>query len=317
IPTEQITGTIDRAIEIFTELGDEWGLYRSWSLLAWIRLGGGRAREAQMAASRAATHARSAGDTSAEMWCLWRGLNAAVLGPTPVNEGVAMSRHVFERVKGHPAHEASVSSMRALLEAMSGDVEAARAAIAHARLLFQELGNTHGLAGMTNAASDVELYAGDLVAAERERRSGYEAHRSVGAEAYQATSAACLADILVQLGRDDEALEFAQEGEELSVEGDISAQVPSRFAKAKVLARRGESHQAGRLAREAVSIAEGTDWLNLQGDAQMALAEVLRLAGRSNEAADAAKQAAERYERKGNVVAAGWARELLLELGAG
>ena len=63
-----------------------------------------------------------------------------------------------------------------------------------------------------------------------------------------------------------------------------------------------------------MDIAERTDWLNLQGDAHMALAEVLRLAGRQDEAADAAEHAPERYGRKGNVVAAGWARDLLREV---
>jgi hypothetical protein len=48
----------------------------------------------------------------------------------------------------------------------------------------------------------------------------------------------------------------------------------------------------------------------------MALADVLRHVGRRDEAADAAKQALDRYDQKGNVVAAGWARDLLLELGA-
>jgi hypothetical protein len=68
------------------------------------------------------------------------------------------------------------------------------------------------------------------------------------------------------------------------------------------------------LAREAVEIARRTDWLNMQGDAHMALADVLRLAGTSTEAVDAAEQALDRYDRKGNVVAAGWARNLLKEL---
>ena len=135
----------------------------------------------------------------------------------------------------------------ALLEAMRGNFEAARAAITNARTLWQELGNTHGLAGLTNPASDVELYAGDVLAAERERRSGYEAYRSMGAEPYQATTAAWLAILPVRLDRDDEALELAREGEELTGEDDITAQVPSRMATAKVLARRGAGGEAERL----------------------------------------------------------------------
>jgi hypothetical protein len=46
----------------------------------------------------------------------------------------------------------------------------------------------------------------------------------------------------------------------------------------------------------------------------MTLADVLRHVGRRDEAAAAAEGAVERYERKGNVVGAGWARDLLREV---
>ena len=68
-----------------------------------------------------------------------------------------------------------------------------------------------------------------MLAAERERRSGYRAFRSMGAVAFQATWAAWLADLLVLLDREDEALDLARESE-LSAEDDITAQVPWRMA---------------------------------------------------------------------------------------
>jgi tetratricopeptide (TPR) repeat protein len=312
----QITGTAEQAIEVFSELGDDWGLSQCWGLLAWMRFNAGRAGEGQKAATKAASHARSAGDVSAEMWSLVGALGYGVYGPTPVEDLLTMLGDVRERVKGFPGHEANLSLHEAQLESMRGNVEAARAAIAHARSLYRELGNTHGLAEMTDQACGVELDAGDVLAAERERRSGYEAFRSMEAEAYQATWAAWLADLLVQLDRDDEALELAREGEELAGEDDITAQVPSRMASARVLARRGAGVEAERRAREAVQIAESTDWLNLQGDAHMALAEVLRLAGQQGDAAEAAREAVDRYERKGNVVDAAHARAQLENLSA-
>jgi ATP/maltotriose-dependent transcriptional regulator MalT len=173
------------------------------------------------------------------------------------------------------------------------------------------LGATHTVASMSLAAADVEWYAGDIAAAEREIRSGYEAFARSGANAYRATWAAWLALSLISLGRDEEeALALTHESESLAGEDDITAQVPWRDARAMILARRGEMGEALKLAREAVDIAERTDWLNLQGDAQMTLAKVLQLAGQSEEAAIVARAAAERYERKGDVVATGWARAL-------
>ena len=84
-----------------------------------------------------------------------------------------------------------------------------------------------------------------------------------------------------------------------------------RQVRAKVLARRGEHAEAERLAREAVAIGEGTDMLNMQGDANADLAEVLLLGGKAGEAAAALEQALDRYERKGNLVMAGRTRDRL------
>jgi tetratricopeptide (TPR) repeat protein len=81
-----------------------------------------------------------------------------------------------------------------------------------------------------------------------------------------------------------------------------------------VLARRGELAEAERLAREAVAMGEETDMIDTQADAYADLAEVLSLAGRSEEAIEAFDQALGRYERKGNVVMAERMRERLAAL---
>ena len=87
-----------------------------------------------------------------------------------------------------------------------------------------------------------------------------------------------------------------------------------RPVKAKVQARRGDHQEAERLAREAVAIAETTDDISGQGDVYADLAEVLELGGRPDEAIAALEQALARYERKGNLVSGGRARERLAAL---
>ena len=81
-----------------------------------------------------------------------------------------------------------------------------------------------------------------------------------------------------------------------------------------MLARRGRHAEAERLAREAVAMSDGTETLNGQGDANADLAEVLVLAGRAEEAAEALERALALFERKGNVVMAARMRDRLAAL---
>jgi tetratricopeptide (TPR) repeat protein len=86
------------------------------------------------------------------------------------------------------------------------------------------------------------------------------------------------------------------------------------MVRAKLLAVKGEHDQAEQTARDAVALAEKTDDLFTLGQAQMALAEVLILAGRGEEAIGAFEAAADASERKGNVVTARQARAKIAEL---
>ena len=87
-----------------------------------------------------------------------------------------------------------------------------------------------------------------------------------------------------------------------------------RAGRAKLLARRGDLDEAEALAREAVALAAETEFVDLRGDSLLALAEVLRLAGRTDEAAEAMRQALALWEAKGNVIYAERTRALLAEL---
>ena len=68
------------------------------------------------------------------------------------------------------------------------------------------------------------------------------------------------------------------------------------------------------MAREAVVQIDTADFPSERGDARMALAEVLQLAGKKGEAADAMREAIALYESKGNVLQAGTARAKLATL---
>ena len=68
------------------------------------------------------------------------------------------------------------------------------------------------------------------------------------------------------------------------------------------MAQTGDPTGALPLAEEAVSLANGTDFLDLQGNTLLGLAHVLRLAGDAEGAYAAAERARQAFERKGNVV---------------
>lgn len=110
---------------------------------------------------------------------------------------------------------------------------------------------------------------------------------------------------------------MARVGEETAAADDIYLQVLWRAVRAKVLARRELLGEAEALAREAVALAYESEYVDARSDAQLALAEVLRLAGRSGEAAEAVEKVRVLHEAKGNVLQVERARTLLAELHSG
>ena len=163
---------------------------------------------------------------------------------------------------------------------------------------------TVALASSDIWACEVELLAGDPAAAERLLRPSYETLEAFGERGNLSTIAALLAESIRRQGLLAEAERLTEVSEELAAEDDALSQVSWRATRAKARALAGDVAGAERLARDAVAVAERTDWPNLCGEALGALAEVLASAGRTDEAAAAAARAAAVYERKGNVVAA-------------
>jgi tetratricopeptide (TPR) repeat protein len=130
-------------------------------------------------------------------------------------------------------------------------------------------------------------------------------------QSHLSTIAAFLGEAAYRLGRLDDALRYSEESEALGASDDFVTQVVWRVARAKVLATRGHAAEAEGLARDAVGIASETDFLDMRADAHMALAEVLRAAGRPEEAGRQVEEALALYERKGNLVGAARARASL------
>jgi tetratricopeptide (TPR) repeat protein len=168
----------------------------------------------------------------------------------------------------------------------------------------------------TRFAWELHLLAGDAREAEREFRWGYETLGEMGSKRDAPGLAALLAEALYRQGRYEEAEELARACFDAASPEDIAFQVVGRTVGAKLLAVKGLHDQAERVAREAVALAEKTDDPFTLGQAHLAHAEVLLLAGRGEEAISALEAAADASERKGNVVTARQARAKIAELRA-
>ncbi len=161
---------------------------------------------------------------------------------------------------------------------------------------------------------DVELLAGDAAAAAEFGEEGFRLLGQLGEKSAQSYTAGKLAQALYELDRLEEAEAWAGRAADLGAPDDPSMQMLWPRTKAKVLGRRGKHAEAEKLAREAVTIGDDTDLLDLQGDTYADLAQVLELGGAADEAVGALKQALTRYELKRNLVKAAQVRARLAAL---
>jgi hypothetical protein len=117
------------------------------------------------------------------------------------------------------------------------------------------------------------------------------------------------------VGRADEAEELTRASEESASAEDRYSHALLRGVRARVLAGRRDTSAAERLARESVALADETDFLDLRWHTRIGLADVLRSSDQAQAADGLLAEAVEIAERKGNLVAARRARDLLERAG--
>jgi predicted ATPase len=309
--TEGLEDDIREALRACEELGDPYSLAQAWNLRG--QFDGsvlGRLAAGEESWRQALGYAEQGGFAAEKAESVSWLLISAIFGPLPVEQGIARCLEFAEAAADEPATQAFCSSGRAVLEAMRGDFETARELVTSGRRLLEELGLPVWVAITAQEVFFVEMLAGDAAAASAVLRQSDEALAEMGERSFRSTIAGLLAQTLCALGEDDEAEHFSRECERAAADEDVFSQVLWRSARAKVLARRGEARAAEDAARDAVAIAERSDLLNTQADALLDLAEVLALGGRADDAKAAALEAAERFERKGNLPSLARARAL-------
>ena len=147
-------------------------------------------------------------------------------------------------------------------------------------------------------------------------RRGVDTVGATGETMRLSTLAGFLAEALYAQAKFDAAEEAITICEQSASPDDLMSQVQARRMRAQLLARRGEFESAELIAHEAVSLVTPSDDVTMTADTLAALAEVLRLRGRTTEAAEAIRQAIRLQKQKGNAASVGPLETIAAELRA-
>ena len=314
VTTEDLRPRAASAIGIFQQLDDDLGLAKAFHAQGEIEWRSCRFADAERAFRKAIDHAERAGERREVSDNLTWVAVGLYLGPTHVDDALRACAAILDRAKGDRLVEMFARDANAGLLAMRGDFDEARGIMRRNRGAWQDLGWVVEEAAASQLYADVELLAGDLEAAERELRQGCEVLDRMGEKGILSTTAGMLAGVLASQGQWEAADRHIAVSVESGATDDIRTQVEWRMAKAQVLLAHGNPVRAAYVAGEALELAERTDQPNLRGGARMHLARTLQAAGRIQEALPHAHVALAEYGRKGNVVQATRARELVAEL---
>jgi tetratricopeptide (TPR) repeat protein len=280
---------------------------RAWRLVAQAHYLDRRGGASADASERALAHVRKVGDRFEETEIVTWLAAVLALGPAPAGKAVRRCEELLGDIAGNVVLEVLLLAVMGCLEAMGNRVREARECFDKGRGRMDELGEVVWLYWLFALMADP-------VSGERELRWATELLDKIGEKSHYSSTAAVLARANYAHGKYDEAERLTRAAEEASRPNDIHGQIMWRSIRAKVLARRGEVQAAEELGREAITFAEQSDFLNSHAHALADFAEVLEIAGRSSQAADALREAIGLYEQKENLFSAASMRAALAKL---
>jgi class 3 adenylate cyclase/tetratricopeptide (TPR) repeat protein len=268
----------------------------------------GRTLEGERTVAQANECFARAGAFSSEL-AFVRALSFSYQGPHTISVDIERAERALAEADPTSPFEAFALLGLAVSRAMTGGFDEARSLLRRASAILEELGMALERAAAGGLSEGlVELTAGDPAAAEAAIRPSYETLAAMGEKARLSSRAAILAGTVYEQGRLDEALRLADEADGVSAADDLEPQGWLHGVRAKVLARTGRSDEAEAEARANVLLMEPSDWLPYKAMAWFDLGEVLCIAGRTEEAAEAFRTAEDLYEQKGSTVLAERAR---------
>ncbi|MGH2580681.1 MAG: hypothetical protein ACRDGP_07530 [Actinomycetota bacterium] len=256
-------------------------------------------------------HARLAGDDLMETRLLTDLAMCALYGPNPVPAAIEQCRELLERTGRDRKAEAITLAVLAELEAMLWNFDGAREVYRKSRASLDELGWRFHAALTSIHSGSVELLAGDPIRAESELRRDYDDleamhERNYSRQRPDSSPRPCTS-------RSGWRKPKASPGSARRSLLPTTCRhnwlcVPYWQRSSR---ERGCSNQPSGWLGKPVQQLQASEEPVSQGYALMSLTQVLRSAGKEDEAIVAIKQAIELLDKKGNLVAAKRARDLL------
>jgi class 3 adenylate cyclase/tetratricopeptide (TPR) repeat protein len=307
----ELTTTV---IPLLEEQGAHAELGKAWRLVAMVQQIAGKLGEASETIAKVIRHARLAGDERLVARSALGMTLSAVYGPTPALAAIEQCEALIAGGMADRQVQNLIIGKIALLHAMAGDYATARRNATSARSVLRDVSPGVRAAASSLDVAEVELLAGDPVAAERELRPDCEMLQGLGEKFFLSTMATALARALLEQGRDEEAMALTETAKTSAADDDVETQAEWRCVRALILAGRGELAEAEAMARAARELAFQTEAPVVRASTLSALATVLSRAGRADEARLSVADAIAIYTAKGDVSSLRRAERFLLTI---
>jgi DNA-binding SARP family transcriptional activator len=297
-----------KALPLFQERGDHRWLARAYFLLALADLLELQMQASKEACEKAADHARIAGDHTSEMLILEQ--RTFFQGATRISYAAEAREgaRLVSQFPGEPFTQQCLDLHRAFVAFDSGRSSRAHSLAREGLAAFHEAGLLVNAAQIEATVGRFELLGGDRVEAERLALSAIRKLEELKDREYLGLAQALLAEVRVAQGRHHEALEL-----HVSASGKF-ARILAVVTQARAYLGLADLEQAETAAAEAIALAEETDSIDHQAEAQCVLAEVHAAAGRYSEALRAAENAASLWRTLDRKVRGAYATGLIAKI---
>ncbi|UWE10257.1 ATP-binding protein [Actinacidiphila bryophytorum] len=309
---------VEQTAEIAAGLdpGDDLSWCRLYQLQAYAELTAERAASAEQLIGRGLERARALNDGYQQDLLLCARCELAQWSPTPVATGLELCALLSERFAAARVLLMPVLVTRARLQALGGDITAARSTLAEALAYARDVHLDLADAVVLDASGYVESLAGEHEVAESRYRQSLGVLRSADkAPDTRGTEVAIARELFAQGKLAAAAGALDQAGAGATGTDDVPpgprTQIASAALRARIASARGAHDDALAEAAAACALAARSDDLTLAGETFFDLAVVLRAAGATGRADEEAATALGKYEAKGAVLPAARVRDWL------